>query len=393
MASHQSRPAPPLVSLHLRGAGGAVVLPSDDALIGGLSDCLFGWDMRLAPGIPKEDATLAVIAPEAGGRFRLGSRYLDRPMAGLTVTSTVCAVIADLALGYCDALPGGMGLHCGALSVGRGPLVVLAGPRRAGKSTLVAQMSQRPDVRVFCDDVLPITAENEAIALGFSPRIRLPALTALPVVLADDRYAYVRPDTPVPHGARARARVLVALQRVPGSGAPRLHRMDPDVAVRLVVSQTLTALTGPDATLVRAQDLVSTMTCVTLRYDDVTEAADLLAAQFGGGPGLPLAPPLPSPVETTAPPAPTALPLMRTPEVQLRRQGDGLFLWHLASPMLWHLNPLGQAIWALLDQPHTPADLADMLAVVFDSVPAKTIAADVAAFLGAALDAGLVRPA
>jgi hypothetical protein len=290
------------VSLHLRGAGGAVVLPSHDRLIRGLSACLFGWAPQFSPDLPDEDATLAVIAAEAADRFRLASRYLDSPMRGLTTTSAVCAVIADLALEFCDALPGGIGLHSGALSVGGGPLIVLAGPRRSGKSTLVAQMSQSADV-------LPVTATGKAIALGFALRIRLPALPALmaaEVVLADDRYAYVRPRTPVPHGTRARPAVLVALQRVPGSGPPRLHRMDPDAAISLIVAQTLTALSGSGAALQQAEALAATMTCVTLRYDDVDLAGELLAAKFCGilGPDLTLAPPLAFIAETTAKPAP-----------------------------------------------------------------------------------------
>jgi hypothetical protein len=47
----------------------------------------------------------------------------------------------------------------------------------------------------------------------------------------------------------------------------------------------------------------------------------------------------------------------------------------------------------LLDLPQTPARLAGVLAEAFDTVPPDRIAADVAAFLGAALDAGLVQPA
>ena len=389
------------MSLRLAGAGGAVVLPADEGLIHGLTDCLFGWPAVFAPDLPQPRETLAVIAREAGGTFRLGSRYLDRPMTGLTVTSTVCAIIADLALGYCDALPGGTGLHCGAVRLGAGPLTLIAGPHRAGKSTLIARLALEKGAEIFCDDVLPITAKGQAVALGLAPRIRLPAVAALGpalaarLILADARYAYLRPLRAAQHGTRAVPAVLVALDRRPGSGPPRLHHLPPDAAIRLILQQTLTTSDSPASAMTQAEALLQGMTCVTLRYDDLDAAVALLTAQFSGAPrrGQEILPPLPTPAAAVSAPARPDLRLTRRPDVHLRTQDHGVFLWYLDSPMLWHLNPLGQAIWALLETPHTPQDIATLLCDVFPQVAPDQILTDVAAFLGAARADGLVTVA
>lgn len=390
------RPArAPILSVHLAGAGGAIVLPARQDLIQGLTDCLFGWPATLSPTLPPPEQTLAVVAAEQGGTFRLGARALDGPLSGLSTTAAVCALIADLALGFCESLPGGMGLHCGAVRLGQGPLLLLAGPRRAGKSTLIARLAREETAKIFCDDVLPITAQGDALALGLAPRIRLPAAPALGHVtplLADDRYAYLRPRNPAAHGTRARPKVLVALDRRPGSGAPRLHQLPPDAAIRLILQQTLTLADTPAAALAQAEALLHGMTCVTLRYDALEPATALLGAAFGGTTALPpdLLPPLPSAALASGANLPLDLPLQRHPEVHLRHFGQSLFLWHPDTPMLWHLNPLAQAIWALLETDQTTSSLVGLLCEAFPHIPPDQIATDVAAFLGAAQDSGLV---
>lgn len=390
------------MSLRLAGAGGAVVLPADAGLVRGLTDCLFGWPMDFAPDLPSAEEALAVIASEVGGTFRLGSRHLDSPMTGLTTTSAVCAVIADLALGFCAALSDGIGLHCGAVRLGEGPLMLVAGTHRAGKSTLVARLALDDGAEVFCDDVLPINSEGEAIALGIAPRLRLPAVAALngriepQLILGDDRYAYLRPKRPALHGTRARPVVLVALDRRPGNGPPCLHRMEKDVAIRLVLQQTLTSLRNTEAALLRAEALLAGMICVTLRYDDLNAAVALLAARFGAHRCENMgdfAPPVLAAQEQGGKVALPHVRLSRRRDVHIRNQESGVFLWHLDSPMLWHLNALGQKIWMLLETPQTPHAIAQLLSCAFAQVDPDLILADVTAFLGAAQQDGLVEPA
>jgi hypothetical protein len=279
--------------------------------------------------------------------------------------------------------------------------VLFAGTHRAGKSTLVARLALDAGAEVFCDDVLPIDAKGQAIALGMAPRLRLPAIPTLNgrieprIVLADERYAYLRPVRHAEHGTVAKPGVLIALDRRPASGPPRLHQMPKDVAIRLILRQTLTATHDPESAMLRAEALLAEMTCVTLRYDDLEAAVALLAAQFGDATRIHtqnvLAPDLVVPEPALHPVRPD-LRLMRRPDAHVRTQEHGVFLWHLDSPMLWHLNPMGRIIWSILEDPHTPHEIAHLLSEVFDNVEPVQILADVTQFLGAALEQRLVQP-
>ncbi|MFP5482167.1 MAG: hypothetical protein ACLGGW_02685, partial [Gammaproteobacteria bacterium] len=64
-------------------------------------------------------------------------------------------------------------LHAGAVAISN-RLIAITGPRRAGKSTLIARLCAEPDLQIFCDDVLPISPLGEGVALGVAPRLRLP---------------------------------------------------------------------------------------------------------------------------------------------------------------------------------------------------------------------------
>jgi hypothetical protein len=59
--------------------------------------------------------------------------------------------------------------------------------------------------------------------------------------------------------------------------------------------------------------------------------------------------------------------------------GD-LFLVLPESGEIYHLNPLGAALWRLLAEPTTAEAAMDMLAIAFPDLPAATITADVRHF-------------
>ena len=384
--------------LRFPGVGAPLVLPPDDGLIAALSSCLSGWLPSAKTGA--QGPALALVLPESGGSFTLASRHLDQPLAHLSPTATICGLIADLAQGFCDDLPGGLGLHCAAFRFGPGPLILLTGGHRAGKSTLIAHLALREGVEIFGDDVLPISSSGQAIALGAAPRLRLPLPETLGptardrILLADTRYAYLQPLRLAPHGTTARPGLLIALEREEGAD-PSLHPMPKDQAVALLLRQSITALPEPEQALARAEALVAGMTCLTLRLGCPDTAAGFLAKSFG--PGAPLLatnrlPPLPPKARRMRPPAPDQ-PLVRATGFTLRRIQSGLFLWHPEESMLWHLNGLAHALWLMLDTPATATELAAELSTVFPQTPADQISADLAAFLAEAQENGLIHPA
>lgn len=383
------RPMERPLALRFAGLAQDIVLPRAGGVAPALRGCLTGW--RAAP-TPGHGAPLAVVSAGRHGRFTLESALLDEPFADLPLASAVCALIADLAEAFCAARPGRTGLHCGAVRLGDGPLMLLAGPARAGKSTLVARLALEPDAQVFCDDVLPVETDGRVIALGAAPRLRLPLPAALAahaphLGLADAQYGYLACPTLAPHGTMARPGALVELQRRPGPA--RLHRLPADRALRLLAGQSITAHADAAQAFARARDLTAGLAALTLAYDDLDEAAALLRRAFGADAASPL-PPLPESAPIAAAAPHPARRLHRSPGTTIRRQGSGLFLWRIGGGRLWHLNPLGRAIWLLLATPHSAAMLTDTLAPLFPEVDPQQVAADIGAFLGAAMEEGLL---
>ena len=71
--------------------------------------------------------------------------------------------------------------------------------------------------------------------------------------------------------------------------------------------------------------------------------------------------------------------------------GDGLVVLELDSGESWTLNAVGTAVWELLAEPRTPAELCDSLTERFD-VERDRCAADVADLLAELGQARLIQP-
>lgn len=406
-----------VLSLTWPGTGGTVFLPAASGLAADLSGVLRGWTprvRRLATGVAPipgaaDGSVTAVTGDDATG-FTVASSFLEAPLGGLPRASAVCAVIADLVEGFVDADPRLTGLHCAAFRRGAGPITVLTGAARAGKSTFISRMSAEPGVTVLCDDVLPVDARGNGRALGVAPRLRLPLpATAAPgfrahvaahLGLRDDLYGYLDLPGLAAHGSTAPIGTVIVLARQEGARAC-LRRLERDAAMRFLAGQRIGGVTPAEAeaTVSRLARIAGGATTGTLVYSDLEEAVALLAAVTAPDGGIrsdaPLADPLPETRDTA--PAPPPLPrdrvLRQAPGLAMRRQGVATWLWRPGAAMLWHLNPLGRAIWILLEEPGTIEEIAATLRDVFPEVPAGTIAADCEAFLASLAQAGLVEPA
>ena len=64
-----------------------------------------------------------------------------------------------------------------------------------------------------------------------------------------------------------------------------------------------------------------------------------------------------------------------------RRIDDTVFLVDPEADIVFHLNPLGTAIWQLLAQPISAAEAATIVQAAFPDVPPKQIADDVSGLL------------
>lgn len=395
------------LALQFEGLSGPVIAQDAPEVIEGLHQVLSGWSVTQRP-IHGNDLKRAVSHVQRQGRtFRISSPWLDEPLTGLPAASAVCGVVADLAQSFYHEQPEALALHCGAFLI-NGRLVAMTGQAHAGKSTFMARLSAEPDLRILCDDVLPLLASDRAMGLGIAPRLRLPLPdnssrafhdhVARHCRVRDDLYGYVCATSVAPFGTQAPLAVLVVLQREAGAEA-RLHHLPPTEAVRHLLAQNMAPIAPEalDATMQRLLRLTDGLTCVKLVYSDLEPAVALVRAAFGAR-SLPdqavsIAPPLADqPPQTDAPAQPVDADIVfhRADGIGMRRVREDVFLWQAASGEIFHLNTVAGAIWQVLEEPSTAREIADLLAEAFALSDTDMVTQDVCHLLGGLAARGMV---
>jgi hypothetical protein len=384
--------APVWQVLTFPGVAGPLVLPDGAGLEAGLAQVVRGWTPACDSTVRPKGEALACAVPDGAGNgtFTLHSVNFETPMPRLAAASVICGLVADLGQSYFEEKPGALALHCGAFRWG-GRLIAVSGPPRAGKSTLIARMTAEPDCEVFCDDILPVRPDGQGVALGIAPRLRLPLPEGASAAFRehveaclgprDARYGYVCAGTLALHGTLAPLSVLVKLDRR-AEGPARLHPLAVDEALTELLQRNMADQATPDAAFARGAALIGGMTCLRLVYADLEEAVALLRRAFaadGGLEGLVAEEPAVPAEETARTRAafdPDAV-VARTEGVAVRRLGSSAFLWRPEGTMIWQLNPIAAAVWALLEIPGSAREIAEALAEVWTDVPGETLLADV----------------
>lgn len=80
----------------------------------------------------------------------------------------------------------------------------------------------------------------------------------------------------------------------------------------------------------------------------------------------------------------------RNPDVDEREMGTALFLATADDTAIYHLNPTGAALWRLLAEPMTLADVVEVLQHAFPDADRAEIADDVTAIISDLERRGLV---
>ena len=83
----------------------------------------------------------------------------------------------------------------------------------------------------------------------------------------------------------------------------------------------------------------------------------------------------------------------RSDGISERRVDDVAFLVNPENEALYHLNPLGTALWRLLETPISGADAVDIIDQAFPDVGKDGISKDISALLMDLADHGLIHPA
>lgn len=363
----------------------------------------------LSPG-PHETAPLLEVAPQGHG-YRLRSPWLPAPRHEPSRACLLCSLAIELVAACCHACPGLISLHAAAVRL-HGRTLLFCGDNRAGKSTLVTRL-MADGARGLGDDMLALH-QGSIFSFGVAPRLRLP-LPSSPTLqrfmsdrpgIRDRYYGYLAPspDDLAPWGERHGPDAVILLERTPGSRAallpaPAATGMD-NVLARFLIPDG-----GAPEVLRLGTHLLDALPCRILRYDDLDEAAGLLAQQ---APLLPPAAPLPAdlaPVpDTPAPSGPSAVRSSRDmgdsrtlwqqrPGLSCRQAGQSVFLADSHGDHIFRLDGTGAVVWQLLSAPLSRDEALSLLAETFPDVPKSRIRHELKQLFQALCEACLIEKA
>ena len=362
-----------------------------------------------------ETAPLLAITPQGRG-YRLRSPWLPAPRYEPSRACLLCSLTIELVAACCHACPRLISLHAAAVCL-HGRTLIFCGDNRAGKSTLVTRL-MADAARGLGDDLLGLH-QGKIFSFGVAPRLRLP-LPSSPVLkrfmnerpgIHDRHYGYLTPspDNLAPWGER--------------HGPDAVIVVDPDMMASMPAG--LTAATGMDNVLARflipdggapevlrlGSQLLDALPCRILRYDDLDEAAELLAQQ---APLLPPAALLPAdfpPVTDSSvsyarlaaeqPPSAEAAgdagdsrtPWQQRSGLSCRQAGQSIFLTDSHGNHIFRLDGTGAVIWQLLSAPLSRDEALSLLAETFPDVPQARIRHELKRLFQALFEARLIEKA
>ncbi|WP_180978193.1 PqqD family protein [Halomonas urumqiensis] len=403
------------MDIHLPGLGRLLRLSGCPEVADALVAAMPGWPMRVTPASGLAPAIRLRRAYDGEGDENGGYvQHAPGLRGGLvlpTPVAAVCSLIADIVAALCERRAELIGLHCGSVEI-EGQLVLFPASHRAGKSTLTAAFAAA-GCRVFGDDVLALTAEGDGMALGISPRLRLP----LPDIANPDLVAYAErhagPEDPryrylslpeaelAAHGERRPIGAIVLLERDDTLCDPDLVTLAPGEGLLQLLCQNFSHDVPTEALMTRFAPLMTRLPCLLLRYSEPLAAAQCLMARMTSGrivagnvsasllgrhsvPGERL----PSGWDKVA----LDERFGPCPGVRDYPVGEELFLIDTASGALHRLNSSGQAAWRLLgEEALTVADVADLLVEHHGDVSKPDVEADVQALFGWMVEARLIE--
>lgn len=397
--------------IFFRGLAAPLRLRGSDAVLNILPKIVGGWPIRCE----RENAALAPffsITAEAGEtRLRCENHLEDKPPRRLDPVNAVCDLVSALAQALPAETQSLICLHAAAVTMA-GRLVVFPSTRRAGKSTLSAALAHA-GCQVFSDDVLPVffAAPHTAygLAMGIAPRLRLPLPPSIDHRFRDwveavtgprnRQYQYLTlPDQP-PHGTVLPVGAFVILDRQETPAAARLEPVTPDVAMDVLLRQNFTRDRHSADILQAMAATLADRPAFRLTYSDLADAVTHLQAAFANwpdaGPEMP-----PGTARTFRKAAFYFTPAAIDPASQAIRQRPGfgaamigavLYLADAEGRAIHRMDPLASAIWALLEDPITAQEIAELLVEAFPDAGADRIATDLRRLLTRFLAAGLIE--
>lgn len=249
---------------------------------------LRGWEIREVANGGSPPPIIEIGKNDKG--YCRKSPWLDEPAVFRDGVDAACDFLVDLIRYYISDGTPQMCLHCAAVAFKSG-LVIFPSAYEAGKSTMAVHLAAH-GVRLFADDVLPLeNANNNGIAPGILPRLRLPLAedagrTFLDFVagrqgLQNDHFLYVdlKENELAPLGTTAPISHIVILKRDP-KGKTELVPMKKSEALRDAVMRNFSGDIPAIRILDRLHDIVESARCYTLHYTSGDDGALMLRDAF-----------------------------------------------------------------------------------------------------------------
>lgn len=302
-----------------------------------------------------------------------------------------------------------MCLHAAGIQMGEA-LVVFPSRRRAGKSTLTAELSRRGH-RVFTDDILAVQLSSdgiaEGLATGVSPRLRLP----LPPEASERFYSWVEQDqgpankqykylTEAPVAGFDKAApigAIVTLNRVEEDVTPSFSDMDAKEVLPVLIHQNFGRFANSGRILSAFGAIARDLPCLKLTYGSFEQAADFLeeAVQKGllaqhavaeaDSNALPDFERLKEPFEE-------ARRYRQRAGFQCINTDDEAFVADANGVGIFRLGPGMIPIWLLLQEPVSLEEIIAVLSEVFPDVMPDTLLSDTRKAMRKLNHAGLIDP-
>ena len=339
-----------------------------------------------------------------GGGYWLHADWQEEPLRFSDPVNLACGLALNVNRAMLQEHEPDHCLHGAGIEIG-GRLVVLPNYYRAGKSALTVCLAAA-GARVFSDDILPLLPDGSGMALGVSPRLRLP----LPDRLgershrfigrrrgADNKqYLYVElePHEQAPFGAAAPFGGFVLLDRH-DSGAAGLSRASDSEVLKQVVLRNFVRQVAAEESLDRLHRLVAASACYKLTFANGDDAADLLMERFSDTGVTAPKPEQAAGLAETGPVSPIMPPAggkhaRRKPGIGERLVGGDLFLVDGAGQSIYHLNAVGAGLWRLMDGSCGTDEAVALLQQAFPHIERGVIERDITALTNDLLKLGLL---
>jgi len=345
-----------------------------------------GWQIT---EVSAEHSSPVLSLTREDNHYVLESDWLEKPACRKNEDAAICLLVAELMRAYVHEDRQLLCLH-GAAAEFAGKLVLFPSNYRAGKSVLSACLAAS-GVRLFGDDVLPISLlDAEGIAPGFAPRLRLPLpdnldLETLEFInkhnrLQGEQYLYLdlENDVLAPRGCQLPVGAFVLLEREEGV-SPVMASVSEAEVLHQVIWQNFARETEAPRILGVLSELVASSQRFRLRYDRAEDAVRLLRESFShwttqSGNGS---------YDKTLANGQTGiidhlLPghYLRKPDISIVQIEDQVFLADEQGAAIHHLNPIGTAIWSLLEEPMTADEITNLLMTAFPDLERSSIESD-----------------